>query len=343
MFRNSMKKILLSATTFVAVISLVLTGCGDDNNSDSASSADKPSIVVTTNILGDVVTNMVGDSFNVEVIMPPGSDPHDFQASAQQVQKMMEADLLIVNGANFEEGMLDVIENAESDGVMIFEAISVVSQLEGSDDHGDHGGHDDHDDHEGHDDHDEEGHDDHEGHDHGGIDPHFFTDPARMAVVAEGLSEFLVANFPDIDGFTSTANDYVQQLRDLDADVEEILSVIGNNERALVTNHAVFAYFADRYSFTVLGEIIPSSSTLASASAQQLSSLAEEIRENNVKAIFADASSSDALAQTLAAEVEGVEVINLYTESLGDPGSSGESYIDMVRFNAQAIASALVE
>ena len=366
MFRNSMKKILLSATTFVAVISLVLTGCGDDNNSDSASSADKPSIVVTTNILGDVVTNMVGDSFNVEVIMPPGSDPHDFQASAQQVQKMMEADLLIVNGANFEEGMLDVIENAESDGVMIFEAISVVSQLEGSDDHGDHGGHDDHDDHEGHDDHDEEGHDDHdeeghddhdeekdhhdeeghddhEGHDHGGIDPHFFTDPARMAVVAEGLSEFLVANFPDVDGFTSTANDYVQQLRDLDADVEEILSVIGNNERALVTNHAVFAYFADRYSFTVLGEIIPSSSTLASASAQQLTSLAEEIKENNVKAIFADASSSDALAQTLAAEVEGVEVINLYTESLGDPGSSGESYIDMVRFNAQAIASALVE
>ena len=343
MFRNSMKKILLSATTFVAVISLVLTGCGDDNNSESTSSADKPSIVVTTNILGDVVTNMVGDSFNVEVIMPPGSDPHDFQASAQQVQKMMEADLLIVNGANFEEGMLDVIENAESDGVMIFEAISVVSQLEGSDDHGDHGGHDDHGDHEGHDDHDEEGHDDHEGHDHGGIDPHFFTDPARMAVVAEGLSEFLVANFPDVDGFTSTANDYVQQLRDLDADVEEILSVIGYNERALVTNHAVFAYFADRYSFTVLGEIIPSSSTLASASAQQLTSLAEEIKENNVKAIFADASSSDALAQTLAAEVEGVEVTNLYTESLGDPGSSGESYIDMVRFNAQAIASALVE
>ena len=348
MFRNSMKKILLSATTFVAVISLVLTGCGDDNNSESASSANKPSIVVTTNILGDVVTNMVGDSFNVEVIMPPGSDPHDFQASAQQVQKMMEADLLIVNGANFEEGMLDVIENAESDGVMIFEAISVVSQLEGSDDHGDHGGHDDLvvlDDHdeEGHDDHDEEGHDDHEGHDHGGIDPHFFTDPARMAVVAEGLSEFLVANFPDIGGFASTANDYVQQLRDLDADVEEILSVIGNNERALVTNHAVFAYFADRYSFTVLGEIIPSSSTLASASAQQLTSLAEEIKENNVKAIFADASSSDALAQTLAAEVEGVEIINLYTESLGDPGSSGQSYIDMVRFNAQAIASALVE
>ena len=378
MFRNSMKKILFSATTLVAVISLVLAACSDDNDSEGASSANKPLIVVTTNILGDVVTNMVGDSFDVETIMPPGSDPHDFQASAQQVQTMMEADLLIVNGANFEEGMLDVIENAESDGVIIFEAISVVSQLEGSDDHGDHGGHDDHeghddhddheghddhgeekdhDDHEGHDDHDghddhgeekdhddHEGHEDHEGHDHGGIDPHFFTDPARMAVVAQELSEFLIANFPDADqGFVSTANDYVRQLQDLDSEVEATLSVVSSGERLLVTNHAVFAYFADRYSFTVLGEIIPSSSTLASASAQQLASLAEEIKENQVKAIFADASSSDALAQTLADEVNAIQVINLYTESLGDPGSSGDSYIDMVRFNAEAIASALVE
>ena len=165
-----------------------------------------------------------------------------------------------------------------------------------------------------------------------------------MAVVAQKLSEFLVVNFPDADqGFESVANNYIQQLRDLDSEVEETLSVISSDARVLVTNHAVFAYFADRYSFTVLGEIIPSSSTLASSSAQQLASLAEEIKENQVKAIFADASSSDALAETLANEVDGVEVVNLYTESLGDPGSSGGSYIDMVLFNAQAIASALVE
>ncbi|MEC7608042.1 MAG: metal ABC transporter substrate-binding protein, partial [Actinomycetota bacterium] len=220
--------------------------------------------------------------------------------------------------------------------------------------HDDHEGLDDHveekvhDDHEGHDDHDEEkGHDDHDeekGHDHGGIDPHFFTDPARMAVFAQELSEVLAANFPNADqGFVSTTNDYVQQLQDLDSEVEEILSVVSSGKRLLVTNHAVFAYFADRYSFTVLGEIIPSSSTLASASAQQLASIAEKVDENQVKAIFADASSSDALAQILADEVDGVEVINLFTESLGDPGAAGDSYIDMVRFNAEAIASALVE
>ena len=326
-----MKKILFSVTTLFAVVSLVAAGCSDDNDNENVSSADKPSIVVTTNILGDVVSNMVGDSFNVEVIMPPGSDPHDFQASAQQVEKMMSADLLIVNGANFEEGMLSVIESAEADGVMVFEAISVVSQLEGSDDHG-------HDDHEGHDD-----HDDHEGHDHGGIDPHFFTDPARMAVVVEELSEFLVANFPNVDqGFVSTANDYAQELIDLDEEVNEILSEIPQEGKVLVTNHAVFAYFADSYGFEILGEIIPSASTLSSANAQQLASLADELSSNSVKAIFADASASDTLARTLAAEVGGIEVITLFTESLGEPGSSGANYIEMVKFNAQAIASGLV-
>ena len=340
MLRNSMKKILFSVTALFAVVSLVAAGCSDDNDNENVSSADKPSIVVTTNILGDVVSNMVGDSFNVEVIMPPGSDPHDFQASAQQVEKMMSADLLVVNGANFEEGMLSVIESAEADGVMVFEAISVVSQLEGSDDHGhdDHEGHDDHDDHEGHDD-----HDDHEGHDHGGIDPHFFTDPARMAVVVEELSEFLVANFPNVDqGFVSTANDYAQELIDLDEEVNEILSEIPQEGKVLVTNHAVFAYFADSYGFEILGEIIPSASTLSSANAQQLASLADELSSNSVKAIFADASASDTLARTLAAEVGDIEVITLFTESLGEPGSSGANYIEMVKFNAQAIASGLV-
>ncbi|HAY51562.1 MAG TPA: zinc ABC transporter substrate-binding protein, partial [Acidimicrobiaceae bacterium] len=186
-------------------------------------------------------------------------------------------------------------------------------------------------------------HDDHEGHDHGGIDPHFFTDPARMAVVVEELSEFLVANFPNVDqGFVSTANDYAQELIDLDEEVNEILSEIPQEGKVLVTNHAVFAYFADSYGFEILGEIIPSASTLSSANAQQLASLADELSSNSVKAIFADASASDTLARTLAAEVGGIEVITLFTESLGEPGSSGANYIEMVKFNAQAIASGLV-
>ena len=90
-----------------------------------------------------------------------------------------------------------------------------------------------------------------------------------------------------------------------------------------------FAYFADRYQFEILGSIIPSSSTLSSASAQQLASLAEELRSEQVPAIFADASSSSSLAETLAGEVGDVKVITLFVIP------DGANYIAMVKFNAQ--------
>jgi zinc/manganese transport system substrate-binding protein len=90
---------------------------------------------VTTNILGDVVTNLTGGVVEVVTIMPVGADPHDFQASARQADAMRSADALIVNGAGFEEGLLDVIEGAEADGVAVFEAISAVSSIEFDDDH----------------------------------------------------------------------------------------------------------------------------------------------------------------------------------------------------------------
>ena len=166
-----------------------------------------------------------------------------------------------------------------------------------------------------------------------------------MAQVVDGLTDFLVANFPAVDesSLTSTANSYQQQLQTLDAEVEDLLSAIPSDARMLVTNHSVFAYFADRYQFEILGSIIPSSSTLSSASAQQLASLAEELRSEQVPAIFADASSSSSLAETLAGEVGDVKVITLFTESLGEPGSDGANYIAMVKFNAQEIVRGLVE
>ena len=75
--------------------------------------------MVTTNILGDVVEHLVGDAAEVEVVMPPNADPHDFAASAQQAASMREADALVVNGLGFEEGLVDTIEAAADDGVPV--------------------------------------------------------------------------------------------------------------------------------------------------------------------------------------------------------------------------------
>ena len=380
MFHKTRQKFTVLFAALAATCLLVVPGCGDDSSSDTTEAlstttvalattttvtptttvapepVEKPLIVVTTNILGDVVGKAVGDLFDVETIMPPGADPHVFQASAKQVDRMMKADLLVVNGANFEEGLLDVIKGAESDGVKVFEAIDSVDPLEdndkeeGHDDHDEEGhddhdeeGHDDHDKEEGHDDHDEEGHDDHHGHDHGGVDPHFFTDPGRMAQVVKQLSDFLVLNFPEIDekDLVSNMTDYSKKLEDLDSEVMQTLSSIPTGSRVMVTNHEVFAYFAESYEFEILGTIIPSSSTLSNTSAKDLVDLAEKMKAEGVPAVFVDASSSDALAEALAGEVDGVKVVSLFSESLGAEDTAGSTYIDMVRTNSELIASAL--
>ena len=122
---------------------LMLTACGSDASpAEPGQANDRPTIVVSTNIMGDVVQNLVGDAASVITIMPVGSDPHDFQPSAQQIAQLNEADAVIVNGGGFEEGLVDIVEAAEADGVVVFDAISAVETLEFSG----HGHDDEHDD-----------------------------------------------------------------------------------------------------------------------------------------------------------------------------------------------------
>ena len=130
--RTISSKLLLLLAAFL----FVLTACGGN---DTSTDSEPATVVVTTTILGDVVRQVVGDQVNVETIMPTGADPHVFQASAKQVDLMMNADLLISNGEGFEERLLDILSSAKKDGVPVFEAMSHVRTIEfGKDDHDDH-------------------------------------------------------------------------------------------------------------------------------------------------------------------------------------------------------------
>jgi zinc/manganese transport system substrate-binding protein len=292
------------------LLALASGACGDDSGTAGASGS-HPHVVVTTNVLGDVVSDLVGDEAAVEVIMPPGTAPHEFQASAQQVAMMRDADVLITNGAGFEQGLTEVIDAAEQDGVPTFAAIDAVDtlQLEGD----------------------------------GGTDPHFFTDPARMATAARAIADFLVDEAPALDTptFASQARATIDELHALDGEIERTLAAVPPDRRTLVTNHEVFGYFADRYGFEVAGAVIPAGTTQAEPSAAQLDELAQTIEEHDVPAIFVETSSPSRLADALADEVGAVDVVELFSESLGDEGSGGETYPEMMRTNAGRIADAL--
>lgn len=342
-----MRRHPLIASTVAA--GMLTAACGS-NESDADGSGDTPTIAVTTTLLGDVVAQLTGDLAAVEVIMPVNADPHEFQPSARQVAALRDADVVVVNGGDFEEGLVDTIHSAEEDGAVVFEALDHVAPLEvtADDDHAedDHTADDDHtDDDHPEDDHAEDDHTDDDGDDHGhdGDDPHFFTDPARMAVAADALSELLADEVPalDTDEFRDRAAAYVADLEALDGEMEAVLDVVPAERRKLVTNHEVFTYFADRYEFEVVGAIVPSASTQAAPSAAAISDLADTVAAEGVPAVFADTSSPESLADTLAEEVGDVEVVELFSESLGDEGSGADTYVGMVRTNATRIAEAL--
>ncbi|WP_369138133.1 metal ABC transporter solute-binding protein, Zn/Mn family [Modestobacter versicolor] len=285
-----------------------LAGCGGD------AAADRPLVVVTTDVLGDVVGELVGAQAEVVTLMPTGSDPHSFEVSAQEAARMREADLLVANGLGLEEGLAAQVEAARDDGVPVVEAGEAVPVLEWVSD------------------------------DASGVDPHFWTDPARMLAVTDALGDALAEHLDGVDADVLAADvaAYREQLTELDGWMAEQLSQVPVERRNLVTNHHVFGYLADRFGYTVVGAVIPSGTTLAAPSARDLDELATSIRDAGVSTIFVDSAQPDRLAQVLAEQAAvDVAVTPLFTESLSAPGEGAETYLAMMRSNTEDIVAGL--
>ena len=211
---------------------------------------------------------------------------------------------------------------------------------EEGDGHDDEGAEHDHDEHgEGEDEGGEHAHE-HE-HDHGSEDPHFWMDPLRVAKAAVHIAEELNKIAPS-PSWAERAEAYAASLEELDAEIRDLLSSIPEENRKLITNHDAFGYFAARYGFEVVGTVIPGGSTLAEPSSADLAALVDAIVDEGVRAIFAETIEPSILAEAVAAEVgSSVEVVELYSGSLGEPGTDAGALIGMLRVNAGRIAEAL--
>ncbi|MEU0490297.1 zinc ABC transporter substrate-binding protein AztC [Nocardiopsis sp. NPDC006139] len=283
----------------------------------SCSAGDGPGegIVVTTNILGDLTRAVVGDQAEVTVLMKPDADPHSFGVSAQEAARIEGAALVVHNGLGLEEGVARNVAAAEEAGVPVLAVGEAVDPLPYTSDENE-----------------------------GEPDPHFWTDPARVAAAVDLIAEQVVERVDGVDAEAVRANAeaYGGELAELDEWMTAEFDAIPREERRLVTNHHVFGYLADRYGFEVIGAVIPSGTTLASPSASDLQSLAEAVEAAGVRAVFADSSQPDRLA-TVMAEQAGVEidVIPLYSESLTGPDGGAPTYLDMMRANTEAIVDGL--
>ncbi len=286
-----------------------------------ADAGERPVVMAITSIWADIVDHVdCGDHFEVRSFIPVGADAHSYEPSIRDRDALSDAALVVANGAELEAQLHDTLDSVADDGTSVIEMAEHVTTrpMEG-------GGED------------VEGE---ESHDHEGDDPHIWFDPTLIIEGLPALGESLVAAGADETATDDCVAAVTANLEELDAEISEILSVVPDDERVLVTNHDALGYFADRYDFDVLGSVLPSSSTLVEASPAELDELANAIESEGVPAIFAEALEATDDATTLGDRL-GVEVVTLYTDSLGEPGSGAETYVDMMLFDADAIATAL--
>jgi len=302
----------------IAVV-ILTASCSADRGDDAT---DGVKVVATTTMLGDIARTIVGDDGSVETLFSVGASPHDFHPSSAQVTAIYGADLVLANGLHLEEGLSDVLDAAQADGVNVVEIAELLDPLTFEDREpcstgGDDNSRD------------------------GACDPHVWFDPGRNATSAELVADLLTRIDSSV-AWADRAATYADDLATADATIVELLEGISKEDRLLVTNHDSLGYFADRYGFVVVGTVIPGGSTLSEPSSVDLTNLVAIINETGVSAIFAETSEPIALAEAIADEVDHeVEVVSLYTGSLGEEGSGAETLVGMLITNAERIASGL--
>lgn len=272
-------------------------------------SDDGPLVVATTTVLGDVVSAVVGDAARVEVLMPIGADPHDYEPSSRQAALLEQADLVVAIGLDLEEGIGDVLSAVEGDGVRVLrvgprvEPDWVGNSLV--------------------------------------LDPHVWMDPIRMALAAGLIADELTAL--GLDGpWEANAAAVRTAYEALDDEVRSVLDVVPPERRLLVTAHESLGYFADRYGFEVAGAAITGGSSLGRPSSSALAGLIDLIAAKDIPAVFGEVGEPTSLLDAIAAEPGlDVVVVNLHVGSLGEPGSGAATYVEMMRTNATLIAQAL--
>jgi manganese/zinc/iron transport system substrate-binding protein len=272
-------------------------------------------MVCTTSILADTAQNIAGDQWHITSLMGPGVDPHTYHATEQDVHALAHAELILYHGLHLEGKIVHLLEqmNRYTKSVGVCELLPkeylIESEMQGI------------------------------------YDPHVWHDVALWKLVATYILHTLVEHDPEHkDQYTARAQAYLDKLTNLEREIIESIQSIVPSQRVLITAHDAFSYYGLRYGIQVLG--LQGVSTDAEAGTRDIQELVQFIVGNKIKAIFVESSISPRNIQAVqnGARAQSWQVAigpELYSDALGDSESAAKSYIDMIRYNTQAIKSAL--
>lgn len=294
----------LAAAALLA-LALVGAGCGA-----AGGSSDKVDVVVTTTQLGDFVREVGGEAVEVDQILEPNSDPHDYEPRPSDVEGAASAEVIFASGEGLDDWIDQVASDSGSDAEVIDLGAGVPIRLPGES----------------------------SGEEASEFDPHWWHDPRNAEAAVREIERALVAADPSHrSAFERNARAYLAELRALDRGIARCIDAVPPSRRKLVTDHDAFNYFAQRYGIEVIGAVIPSQTTQAQPSAKDLSELAKTIESEEVRAIFPESSLSSKVADAIARQTGASADHSLYGDTLGPAGSRGETYLGMEAANADAM------
>lgn len=322
LLKNRGAKRVFGARVLLALILVfsvaVLGGCGSSDSVEGGShDGAKPVVVATTTFLADLARVLVGDQLEVVSLMGVGIDPHQYQASAGDVDKLTGADIVLYHGLHLEGKMTDIFAGLirQNKQVISVEAALSPDDLLADEDNPD------------------------------AYDPHVWFDVALWKKTAQ----YVAAGFstvPGIDAGKIAANlsAYELLLDDLDAYIVQRLSELRPEQRVLITAHDAFRYFGNAYGVEV--RALQGISTEAEAGIKDVTALADFITERDIRAVFIESSvphkSIESLRDAVLSRGGKVQLGGeLYSDSLGDKESGHDSYIETVKANIDTIVDAL--
>jgi ABC-type Zn uptake system ZnuABC Zn-binding protein ZnuA/ABC-type Mn2+/Zn2+ transport system permease subunit len=289
-----------AAVAALGALSLLAAGCGGGSGGDGG----QVKVVATTTQVADFVREVAGEAFEVEQILQPNSDPHDYEPRPSDVEAVAASELVFVSGRGLDEWSDELLADGGGDARIVdLGAVGPIRRADESE-----------------------------------PDSHWWHDPRNVEAAVAEIEKALVAADPAARvGLTRNAGAYAAQLKALDAAIARCIDSVPAGQRKLVTDHDAFGYFADRYGIEVVGAAIPSQTTQAQASARDLSELAKTIESENVRAIFPESSLSANVVEAIARQTGASADYTLYGDTLGPEGSSGDTYLRMEEANADAV------
>lgn len=299
--------------SIVVLFALCVLSCGNKEGGKS----DVLNVVTTTSMITDLVKNVGGDLIHVQGLMGAGVDPHLYKASAGDVTRLSEADIIFYNGLHLEGKLVEVFEkmgSAVKSQVALGEYLD-TSTLIGSDYFA------------------------------SNYDPHVWFNIQYFKQFVSIVVDELSAKDPkNRMNYSANGEAFITKLDALENEIKRIIQTLPEEKRILVTAHDAFNYFGKSYGFEVVG--LQGLSTATEAGVKDVQRLSQFIIDKQVKSIFIESSVPRRTIEALEAAVQakGHNVTiggSLYSDALGNDGTVEGTYIGMFTYNVNTIVNAL--